>query len=73
MQPCFGTVARTERPEMTPAEIKSLRSHLNLTQANFGSLIGKAARTVMAYESGTRKISRSSEIILSELRIKAHR
>lgn len=52
---------------MTPAEIKALRTRLGLTQSDFGALTGKAARTVMAYEAGTRRVPKSVQIILKDI------
>lgn len=55
---------------MTNAEIRALRSRLGLTQHDLGELIGKAARTVMAYEAGTRNVPKSVQIILGETKFR---
>lgn len=52
---------------MTPQEFRSIRTRLGLTQAGIGELIGKALRTVNAYEAGDRIIPRSVEIILADV------
>ena len=37
---------------MTPQELKTYRKHHKLTQAGFGELFGRQARTVQRWEKG---------------------
>ncbi len=51
------TVVCTVNPvkQFAPAEIKSIRNSLNMTQNTFANVMGVSIKTVEAWESGTNK------------------
>ena len=50
---------------MTPTQIKKLRGQM--TQAQFGKLIGLSARTIMRWENGQKKPSKTQMLFLKHL------
>ena len=59
---------------MTPADMKSIRQQLGLTQAEFCALVGvKNRNTVRRWESGEIAIPEHTEIILANVKPKPAR
>jgi len=57
---------------MTPAELKSLRATLNLTQPAMAALLGMSHSGYRKYEAGDRKISGPVLVLIKLLQEKYH-
>lgn len=63
-----ATVARTREGLLTPAEIRSIRESMNLTQAQLERLLRVGPKTVVRWERGTVFQNRTTDTLLRALR-----
>lgn len=55
---------------MTPAQMKSVRSRLGMSQAQFAKALGVERNTVARWENGRRKISKLASAAIEHLTCK---
>jgi len=65
-------VIDTKRPKvytplMDPASIRRLRAHLDLTQREFGKLVGVGRLSVHHWERGTKRPTGSAQVLLRKI------